>query len=118
LSLSVIRCCVCRFRQVTKDGTPVVWHDNTVLFRDEHGAQQSAAISDLTLTQFKRLTAERRDASPADAGDGRSGAALLRVFKDERGARIEKPTEWRCILDDVLPTLEEVFERVRCLGHR
>jgi glycerophosphodiester phosphodiesterase len=40
--------------QVTKDGVPVIWHDNYVVYGDE-AAPTSRLIADLTAEEFRRL---------------------------------------------------------------
>jgi glycerophosphoryl diester phosphodiesterase len=41
--------------QVTKDGVPVLWHDDAVVWRQPDGSTISAAIADLTLPEFSSL---------------------------------------------------------------
>jgi len=56
---------------VTKDGVPVIWHDDTAVWRTPGGAQRSAAIADLTLAEFKALS---RPNCSCSAGNCLSGA--------------------------------------------
>ena len=42
-------------RQVTKDGVPVLWHDDTVVWRQPDGSTTSADIADLMLPEFSSL---------------------------------------------------------------
>ena len=57
--------------QVTKDGVPVIWHDDTAIWRTSTGALRSAAIADLTLAEFKALS---RSNCACSAGNCLSGA--------------------------------------------
>jgi glycerophosphodiester phosphodiesterase len=87
--------------QVTADGVPVLWHDDLVLWRRADGGVGSAQIADLTLAEFKRLLQRSAEGEP-----------LLRSFHDAAGGFDPMPVEWRCAVDDRLPTLAEVFARV------
>lgn len=92
--------------QVTKDGVPVIWHDDVAVWRDgANGTLQSRTIAEMTLQEFKQLAGKEQAVSPHDA-------ALMRIFKDESGTYLPAPKEWQCLVDDDLPTLAEVFSRV------
>ncbi len=76
---------------------PVLWHDDVVLWRATDGGVGSAAIADLTLAEFKRLLQRSAEGQP-----------LLRSFYDAAGEFHADLAEWRCAVDDRLPTLAEV----------
>jgi glycerophosphoryl diester phosphodiesterase len=57
--------------QVTKDGVPVIWHDDTAIWRTQSGGLRSAAAADLTLAEFKALS---RSNCACSAGNCLSGA--------------------------------------------
>lgn len=59
--------------QVTRDGMPIIWHDDHVL-TGPAAEPTKHLISELTLAQFKKLLS-------ANAGP------LLRAFKDNNGGR-------------------------------
>ncbi len=84
--------------QVTRDGMPVIWHDDHVLTGDATNPTKHM-ISELTLTQFKKLLAARDDQK------------LLRAFKDGHGGRTSLQP-WLVQREDELPTLAEVFAGV------
>ncbi|KAI8464758.1 MAG: PLC-like phosphodiesterase [Monoraphidium minutum] len=112
--------------QVTADGVPVLWHDNTVDFGDP-SAPSRAPVADLTLAEFKAL------GSITASGAGATRLAVVRSFWEEapalapplaaapppaaaptpRGASPPRgrspPRAWRCARDEGFPTLEEVF---------
>lgn len=83
--------------QVTRDGVPVIWHDDLVLTQGGEGIEEARFVSDFTLDEFKGLLT-------------RPGG-VLRNFKGADGERIGvRP--WRQPLEGDLPTLAEVFEGV------
>lgn len=115
--------------QVTKDGVPVIWHDDLAVWRTPSGSTHSALIADLTLSEFKQLsrsncpcslsTTPQSSPRGLEGGSPRSPAGcctsyspplqpqLLRSFHAGGGN-----VEWACSVDDELPTLAEVFARV------
>lgn len=83
--------------QVTRDGVPVIWHDDFVLT----GSQEDPLIrkiGDLSLAEFKNLT--------------REPSALLRRFKGQDGLRVGVKPWSEMPEEDELPTLAEVFARM------
>lgn len=104
--------------QVTKDGVPVVWHDNTVEYGDP--AQPTrCAISDLTAAEFQAL-------GELSASGRCQQLAVVRRFKHAAGktaadlpppvqsalttdAAITQRMRWCCEADDSFPTLEQLF---------
>lgn len=49
--------CLCMSMQVTKDGIPVIWHDDDVLtFSRQSDVVELRRICDLTLDEFKQLS--------------------------------------------------------------
>lgn len=86
--------------QVTADGVPVIWHDDLVQRQTADGAILSSPVSSLTLAEFQRIYEM-----------GRTGMPLKRRFHSRSGI-LGKLTDWRCTLDDKLPTLAEVFAAV------
>lgn len=119
--------------QVTRDGVPVLWHDNTVDFGDPD-APSRAPVADLTLAEFKALgsiTASSTSATrlavvrsfwsepaAAAAATAREGEGAAAEAEDEdlppRGASPPRsrtpPRHWRCARDEGFPTLDEVFD--------
>lgn len=53
--IHTISSCHYRNEQVTKDGVPVLWHDDAVVWRQAGGGVASTPIASLTLADFKRL---------------------------------------------------------------
>ena len=123
--------------QVTKDGVPVIWHDDRAVWRTPEGCRRDALVSELTLSQFKQLsssncacslstlpqhsqriskdTIQSAETSPANscATHRSQQPQLLRAFHDLDGMPIgDEPCDWACSVDDELPTLAEVFARV------
>lgn len=112
--------------QVTRDGIPVLWHDDTVDFGDP-AAPSRAPISDLTTAEFKALGSITASAA------GATRLAVLRSFWEEAApARAPSPAaaaaaspprsrtpprHWRCARDEGFPTLDEVFSALpSCVG--
>lgn len=89
--------------QVTRDGMPVIWHDDHVLTGDATSPTKHM-ISELTLAQFKKILAAAQSSSG-------SPPQLLRAFKDGHGGRTSLQP-WLVQREDELPTLAEVFAGV------
>lgn len=70
--------------QVTRDGMPVIWHDDHVL-TGAADAPTRHLISELSLAQFKKLL---------NGSDG----PLLRAFKDNNGGRYAVGALVRCVV--------------------
>lgn len=64
--------------QVTRDGVPVLWHDDTLDYGDP-AAPSRAPIAELTLAEFKALGAV------AASGGGATRLAVVRSFWEEEG---------------------------------
>jgi len=109
--------------QVTRDGFPVLWHDNTIDFGDPE-APSRALIADLTLAEFKalgsitagsasatRLAVVRsfwsEEAAPPPAAAAPVALSPARAASPPRSRT--PPRAWRCARDEGFPTLEEVF---------
>lgn len=126
--------------QVTKDGVPVIWHDDRAIWRTPAGSRHDALISELTLSQFKQLSSSNctcslspspqpsprtiTGVSPLDGtcmsipsanncSSQQLQPQLPRTFHDQNGLPVgDGPSDWACSVDDELPTLAEVFARV------
>ncbi|XP_062010402.1 glycerophosphodiester phosphodiesterase GDPD1, chloroplastic-like [Rosa rugosa] len=83
--------------QVTKDGCPVIFHDDFILTEDQ-GTVFEKRIPELCLTEFLNYGPQREA--------GKDGKTLLRKNKDGQIVR------WEVEKDDSLCTLQEVFEKV------
>jgi len=87
--------------QVTKDDTPVIFHDNFIL-SEENGNIVEKRVTDLTLEEFFSYGPQRET--------GQVGKTLLR---NSNG----KIVGWNVEIDDHSCTLEEAFQKVNpCLG--
>lgn len=86
--------------QVTADGVPVIWHDDTVLFGNSTGTYSNKTVADLRFDDFQQL--------------GRSNSS--QIYRQFRSAETRAPLEgleaWTCDKDDELPTLQQVFTGV------
>ncbi|KDD75496.1 glycerophosphoryl diester phosphodiesterase [Helicosporidium sp. ATCC 50920] len=120
--------------QVTRDGVPIVWHDNYVI-TGTSAAPRSRLVAELTSAEFRRLL-QARGASllsdpqeqaqemrglgpdqvhtpggtPAPLG---SAGALLRALRNDSPAEPNDPSlrPWECAEGDtLLPCLEDLFE--------
>lgn len=104
--------------QVTKDGVPVVWHDNTVEYGDPSHPTQ-CAVSDLTAAEFQAL-------GELSASGKCQQLSVVRRFRHAAGkaaadmphrlqaalttdAAITQRMRWCCEVDDSFPTLEQLF---------
>eukprot|EP00878_Enallax_costatus_P012044 GHUV01012576.1.p1 GENE.GHUV01012576.1~~GHUV01012576.1.p1 ORF type:complete len:357 (+),score=138.76 GHUV01012576.1:429-1499(+) len=104
--------------QVTKDGVPVVWHDNTVEYGDPAQPTQ-CAISDLTAAEFQalgqlsasgkcqQLSVVRRFRHAAAKAAADMPPVLQAALTTE--AAITQRMRWCCEADDSFPTLEQLF---------
>ncbi|KQJ99618.1 glycerophosphodiester phosphodiesterase GDPD1, chloroplastic [Brachypodium distachyon] len=83
--------------QVTKDGCPIIFHDNFI-FTEEHGKISDKRVTDLQLEDFLMYGPQNRQ--------GKNGKPLLRKMKDGR------MLNWNVQSDDPLCTLQEAFAKV------
>ncbi|KZV42056.1 hypothetical protein F511_18402 [Dorcoceras hygrometricum] len=83
--------------QVTKDGCPVIFHDN-FLFSEDNGTIFEHRVTDLSLSDFLSFGPQKEP--------GVVGRTLLRKMKDG------KVIPWNVESDDHLCTLQDAFERV------
>ena len=96
--------------QVTRDGVPVLWHDNYAVW-GEVGCPTSALVADLTALEFRRLAPIHAAAAAAKAeADLRPSSLLLRGDSDADDEEEEEDD-----VDDLLllqggsPTASSVF---------
>ncbi|KAJ9564215.1 hypothetical protein OSB04_000181 [Centaurea solstitialis] len=88
--------------QVTKDDTPIIFHDNFILSR-ENGIVVEKRVTDLTLEEFMSYGPQREA--------GRVGKYLLRK------TNADNIVGWDVEIDDHSCTLQEAFQKVNpCLG--
>lgn len=91
--------------QVTRDGVPVVWHDDDIVF-GRPGSPQAVKIADVAAEEFcllGQLAASRSALLPG----------VLRRFWDARTQQQhESHSAWHSHDDDGFPTLEDVFKNV------
>ncbi|PNT60969.1 hypothetical protein BRADI_5g08707v3 [Brachypodium distachyon] len=85
--------------QVTKDGCPIIFHDNFIFTQEQDGEITGKRVTDLRLDEFLSYGPQIKD-------QGKVGRPLLRKLKDGRILR------WDVRCDDVLCTLQEAFEDV------
>ncbi|KAL2505467.1 Glycerophosphodiester phosphodiesterase GDPD1 [Abeliophyllum distichum] len=83
--------------QVTKDGCPIVFHDNFIL-SEENGTIYEKRVTELNLSEFLTYGPQRES--------GTVGKSLLRKTKDG------KIVDWNVEADDSSCTLQEVFQKV------
>ncbi|KAF8715396.1 hypothetical protein HU200_027039 [Digitaria exilis] len=83
--------------QVTKDGCPVIFHDNFI-YTEENGDISGKRVTDLHLDEFLSYGPQR--------SQEKAGKPLLRELKD---GRILK---WEVQAEDTLCTLQEAFDGV------
>jgi glycerophosphodiester phosphodiesterase len=105
--------------QVTKDGVPVVWHDNTVEYGDPAQPTQ-CAIADLTAAEFQalgelsasgkcqQLSVVRRFRHAAGKAAADMPSSLQAALTTD--AAITQRMRWCCEADDSFPTLEQLFK--------
>mmetsp|Transcript_2714 Transcript_2714/g.6509 ORF Transcript_2714/g.6509 Transcript_2714/m.6509 type:complete len:393 (-) Transcript_2714:131-1309(-) len=104
--------------QVTKDGVPVIWHDDYIAFReicscscsDSIELEEEAAapvqkkyIPELTFAEFKQLSFLSTTSSKSKQ---QKSIVLLRRFDGDEGDYLP----WICRQEDGLPSLEEVMK--------
>lgn len=82
--------------QVTKDGCPVIFHDDFILTEDQ-GSVFEKRVTELCLSEFLCYGPQR---------EGEAGKPLLRKNKDGQIVR------WEVEKDDSLCTLQQVFDKV------
>ncbi|KAL6634454.1 hypothetical protein ACP70R_027125 [Stipagrostis hirtigluma subsp. patula] len=83
--------------QVTKDGCPIIFHDNFI-YAEEDGKISQKRVTDLLLEEFRTYGPQNEQ--------GRTGKPLLRKMKDGR------MLNWNVQSEDALCTLQEAFEKV------
>uniref|UniRef100_A0A0D9W4B5 glycerophosphodiester phosphodiesterase n=1 Tax=Leersia perrieri TaxID=77586 RepID=A0A0D9W4B5_9ORYZ len=83
--------------QVTKDGCPVIFHDNFI-FTEQDGEICGRRVTDLTLDEFLSYGPQK--------DESKAGKPLFRKLNDGRILR------WDVQSDDALCTLQEAFEGV------
>jgi len=89
--------------QLTKDGTPVIWHDDRLFFR-LNGVIEKYRISEIELMELRSL---------------QSDIVLMRDFKANGHARevSEHLEDWLCGSESAVPTLEDVLTKIpTCIG--
>ncbi|KAJ8751987.1 hypothetical protein K2173_000733 [Erythroxylum novogranatense] len=84
--------------QVTKDGCPVIFHDDVILSED-NGTVYEKKVTDLTLSEFRSYGPQRET--------GTIGKPLLRKTKEGKIVR------WSVEEDDSLCTLQDAFQSVK-----
>jgi glycerophosphodiester phosphodiesterase len=116
--------------QVTKDGVPVIWHDDTLEYGDL-GHPTSVTIADLTVAEFealgaisargdsqllsvvrrfKDLGASAPSSSTSSTAPSSSSAAPQQQQHSTQGAAAYHTLRWRAGLDAPFPRLEQLFE--------
>ncbi|KAJ1270712.1 hypothetical protein BS78_06G072900 [Paspalum vaginatum] len=88
--------------QVTKDGCPVIFHDNFI-YTEQDGEISGRRVTDLRLDEFLSYGPQRGGQLGTAAGNGKP---LLRKLKDGRVVR------WDVRREDALCTLSEALESV------
>ncbi|CAI9763118.1 unnamed protein product [Fraxinus pennsylvanica] len=83
--------------QVTKDGCPIIFHDNFIL-SEENGVVYEKRVTDLTLSEFLSYGLQRESSLVVKT--------LLRKTKDG------KIIDWNVEADDASCTLQEAFQKV------
>jgi len=81
--------------QVTKDGIPVVWHDDFITYGKGENTY-SARICDLTFEEFRSI-------------GHRQVQGILQEINTIYRSSGNSTTKWKCEGEDELPTLEDVF---------
>lgn len=88
--------------QVTRDGVPVLWHDDQIITQAPGQPAVVSEVKDRSMSEFRALVQQ-----PSTSSD----TQLVRLFRNrETRARIPSLTAWRCQQDDFLPTLKEMFQ--------
>lgn len=83
--------------QVTKDGCPIIFHDNFIFTQDD-GKISQKRVADIQLEDFLQYGLQNEQ--------GKVGKPLLRRLKDGR------MVNWDVQSEDALCTLEEAFDKV------
>lgn len=83
--------------QVTKDGCPIIFHDNFIFTQDD-GKISQKRVAEIQLEDFLQYGLQNEQ--------GKVGKPLLRRLKDGR------MVNWNVQSEDALCTLEEAFEKV------
>ena len=91
--------------QITKDGVPVIWHDDWIHYRHLNGGDGeemvTKTIRELTIAEFRQI-------SYAATVCPQKQVVLMRKFKDNSA----EFRPWICRQEDELPTLQEVLTRL------
>ncbi|ACO62504.1 predicted protein [Micromonas commoda] len=82
--------------QVTKDGVPVLWHDDFISVRRGDGEVENSAIRDLTIEQLKKLVRPITETEEP--------VVIYRKF-----AGTPEPAPWIMDVEDEIPTLDELM---------
>ncbi|KAG8385005.1 hypothetical protein BUALT_Bualt04G0177200 [Buddleja alternifolia] len=83
--------------QVTKDGCPIIFHDNFI-YSDDNGTIYEKRTTELSLSEFLSYGPQKEE--------GSVGKTLLRKTKDG------KILNWNVESDDYMCTLQEAFQKV------
>lgn len=106
--------------QVTSDGVPVIWHDNTVEYGDPSDPNQ-CAVADLTAAEFQalgalsasgkcqQLSVVRRFKHAAALTAAAQPQDAVAVALNSGEALTPQRRRWCCEVDDAFPTLEQLF---------
>ncbi|KAK4483240.1 hypothetical protein RD792_010424 [Penstemon davidsonii] len=84
--------------QVTKDGCPIIFHDNFIFSAEDNGTIYEKRVTDLSLLEFLSYGPQKES--------GSMGKPLLRKTKDG------KIVNWSVDSDDSMCTLQEAFQNV------
>lgn len=84
--------------QVTKDGIPVVWHDDFITYGNGENPN-SARICDLTFEEFRSI-------------GHRHVQGILQRSNAIYRSNGRSTKEWKCQGEDELPSLEQVFHQI------
>eukprot|EP00240_Pyramimonas_obovata_P004279 CAMPEP_0118924024 /NCGR_PEP_ID=MMETSP1169-20130426/2335_1 /TAXON_ID=36882 /ORGANISM="Pyramimonas obovata, Strain CCMP722" /LENGTH=344 /DNA_ID=CAMNT_0006865101 /DNA_START=317 /DNA_END=1354 /DNA_ORIENTATION=- len=76
--------------QITSDGVPVLWHDDSVTTLVNNSEVISREVSELTLAEFRTVTSGR------SVSHGGQEHQLVRQFKCQRGMEDAQPLPWTC----------------------
>lgn len=91
--------------QVTRDGVPVIWHDDQIITRRPGVPPSHTAVKDHSLSDFTSLVQQL---------DGSTWTTeVVRTFRNrETRKATDSLTPWQCQQDDKLPTLQQVFQEL------
>ena len=91
--------------QITKDGVPVIWHDDWIHYRHLNGGDGEVMVTqtirELTIAEFRQI-------SYAATVCPQKQVVLMRKFKDNSS----EFRPWICRQEDELPPLQEVLTRL------